>query len=83
MSGDRQKGQKVAAQYGIKSSSIYSYDSFEQLAHNPDVKVVYIVLPNSMHAEFTARAAKLGKPVLCEKPMAASVADCRKMIAAC
>jgi predicted dehydrogenase len=83
VSGDRQKALKVAAQYGIKDSSVYGYDNFENLAHNPDVKVVYIVLPNSMHMEFTTRSAKIGKHVLCEKPMATSVADCQKMITAC
>ena len=83
VSGDRGKAQKIAAQYGIKSSAIYSYDNYEQLAHNPEVKVIYIVLPNSMHAEYTVRTAKIGKHVLSEKPMATSVDDCEKMIAAC
>ena len=82
VSGSADKAGKIASQYGIKSSAIYSYSNFEQLAQNPEVKVVYIVLPNSMHAEYTARAAKIGKHVLCEKPMATSVADCDAMIAA-
>src|SRR5579875_2627663 len=83
VSGSPDKAQKIAAQYGIRQSSIYSYNNFEQLAQNREVKVVYIVLPNSMHAEYTVRAAKIGKHVLSEKPMATSVADCEKMIAAC
>ncbi len=83
VSGSPEKAQKVAAQYGIKTSAIYGYNNYEQLAQNPDVKAVYIVLPNSMHAEYTVRAAKIGKHVFCEKPMATSVRDCEKMIAAC
>ena len=50
---------------------------------NPDVDIVYVCLPNSMHAEYTVRAAKAGKHVMCEKPMAVSVAECEAMIAAC
>lgn len=83
VSGSPEKAKKIAAQYGIKSSAIYTYENFEQLRDNPEVKVVYIVLPNSMHAEYTVRAAKIGKHVLCEKPMAVSAAECEKMIAAC
>jgi predicted dehydrogenase len=83
VSGDPSKARKVAAQYGIKASAIYGYDNFEQIAHRPDVKVIYIVLPNSMHAEYTIRSAKIGKHVLCEKPMAVSVSECQKMVSAC
>ena len=83
VSGDTAKAQKIAAQYGIKSSSIYTYETYDQIAHNPEVKVIYIVLPNSMHLEYTVRGSKAGKHILCEKPMATSVADCEKMIAAC
>ncbi len=83
VSGDRQKANKIAAQYGIRESSIYDYKTFDQLAHNPEVQVIYIVLPNSMHEEFTVRGAKAGKHILCEKPMANSVAECERMIAAC
>ena len=83
VSGDRVKAMKVAVQYGIKASSIYDYSTFDQLAQNPDVKVIYIVLPNALHAEYVVRGAKAGKHILCEKPMATSVAECRRMIAAC
>ena len=83
VSGDPAKAQKIAAQYGIKSSSLYSYADYDRLAGNPEVKVIYIVLPNSMHLEFTQRGAKAGKHILCEKPMAVSSAECEKMISAC
>ena len=83
VSGDRAKAEKVAEQYGIRVSSIYDYASFDKLAQNADVKVIYIVLPNAQHAEFTIRGAKAGKHILCEKPMATSVKECQQMIAAC
>jgi predicted dehydrogenase len=83
VSGDRAKALKVAAQYGIAERSVYDYGNFDRIADNPDVKVVDIVLPNSLHAEYTVRAARAGKHVLCEKPMAVSVAECRQMIDAC
>jgi predicted dehydrogenase len=83
VSGDRGKAGKIAAQYGIRESSIYDYKSYDNIGSNPDVQVIYIVLPNSMHAEYVLRGAKTGKHILCEKPMATSAADCERMIAAC
>jgi predicted dehydrogenase len=77
------KGAKYAAQYGIPASSIYTYETFDRIRDNKDVDAVYVGLPNSMHAEYTERAAAAGKHVLCEKPMAISSAECRSMIAAC
>jgi predicted dehydrogenase len=83
VSGHRDKADKIAAQYNVPSSSIYSYDNFDAIADNKSIHAVYVALPNSMHAEYTIRAAKAGKHVLCEKPMACSVAECESMIAAC
>lgn len=83
VSGDAAKAQKVANQYGINPQSIYNYQNFDQIKDNKQVDVVYIVLPNSMHEEFTIRAAKAGKHVLCEKPMTVSSASAKRMIAAC
>ncbi len=83
VSGDAGKARKLAQQYGIKQSSLYDYKSYDQIAQNPDVKVIYIVLPNGMHEEFVVRGAKTGKHILCEKPMANSAAECERMIAAC
>ncbi len=83
VSGDRAKALKLARQHGLGDQAVYSYQDFDRIADNPDVQVVYIVLPNSMHAEFTIRAARAGKHVLCEKPMANSVAECQQMIDAC
>jgi len=83
VSGHRDKAEKIAAAQGVPTSSIYSYENFDEIARNPAVDAVYVALPNSMHAEYTIRAAKAGKHVLCEKPMATTVADAEAMIAAC
>jgi predicted dehydrogenase len=83
VSGDRTKALATATKYGVPERSIYSYADFDRIRDNPDVDIVYVCLPNSMHAEYTIRAAKAGKHVMCEKPMAVSVAECEAMIRAC
>ena len=83
VSGHRDKAERIAAQYGVPQTSIYNYENFDEIAHNPEVDAVYVALPNSMHAEYTIRAAQAGKHVLCEKPMCISVAQAEQMIAAC
>lgn len=82
VSGDRAKASQVATQYGVPDTGIYDYGSMKRLADNPAVEVVYIVLPNGLHAEYTQRAFEAGKHVLCEKPMANTPAECEQMIAA-
>jgi predicted dehydrogenase len=83
VTGDRAKGLLLARQYDIPESAVLDYSEYDKLAAMPEVQGVYIGLPNSMHAEYTVRAAQAGKHVLCEKPMANSVAECEQMIAAC
>ncbi len=60
----------------------YNYETFDRLADDPAIDIVYIVLPNFMHAEYTIRALQAGKHVICEKPMAMNVAECKAMIEA-
>lgn len=79
VSGHRDKALKVARVYGIAEDAIYDYATFDRIADDPRIDVVYIVLPNSMHAEFTIRALKAGKHVLCEKPMAVTVEEALAM----
>ncbi|MEJ7741040.1 MAG: Gfo/Idh/MocA family oxidoreductase [Chitinophagaceae bacterium] len=69
--------------YDIPDSHIYNYENFDDIKDNPDIDIVYVVLPNALHAEFVVRAAKAGKHVICEKPMAVTVEECDTMIAAC
>ncbi|HXU01612.1 MAG TPA: Gfo/Idh/MocA family oxidoreductase, partial [Polyangia bacterium] len=82
VSGHADKAKRVAAAEGVPERNIYSYETFDRIADNPDVDVVYVVLPNSMHAEYSIRAARAGKHVYCEKPMAVTPAECEQMIAA-
>jgi predicted dehydrogenase len=82
VSGRPEKAARFAQVYGVDPKNIYNYDNFDSIASNPAIQVVYIVLPNSMHAEYTIRALKAGKHVLCEKPMANSAKDCEAMVAA-
>jgi predicted dehydrogenase len=82
VSGHADKANRIAAEQQLPAGSVYSYDDFDRIAENPRIEVVYIVLPNFMHAEYTIRALKAGKHVLCEKPMATTVADAEAMVAA-
>jgi predicted dehydrogenase len=82
VSGRREKANTLAQRYGVDQKHIYSYDNFDTIANDPEIDIVYIILPNSMHAEYTIRALKAGKHVLCEKPMANTPKDCEAMIAA-
>jgi predicted dehydrogenase len=83
VSGTPEKLTRYAAEYGVPARNLYSYRDFDRIRDNPDVDIVYVVLPNSLHAEYTVRAAQAGKHVMCEKPMATSVAEAQAMIAAC
>jgi len=69
--------------YNLPQKNVYNYATFDRIVDNDAIDIVYVVLPNSMHAEFTIRAAKAGKHVICEKPMALTVAECQSMIDAC
>jgi glucose-fructose oxidoreductase len=83
VTGIREKGVAWSRQYGFPERNIWNYDSMHEIAENPDIDIVYVVTPNGLHAEHSIRAAQAGKHVICEKPMANSVADCDAMIAAC
>jgi predicted dehydrogenase len=83
VSGSPGKAREVAEQHGVPARSLYSYESYDTIKNNPDVDIVYVILPNSLHAEYTVRGAQAGKHILCEKPMATSSAECQQMIDAC
>ncbi len=83
VTGSPEKGQKWAQQYGFPEKNIFSYATMAQLADAKDIDIVYVVTPNSLHAEEVILAAKAGKHVISEKPFTTSVADAERAIAAC
>ena len=83
VSGTPDKAARIAAEYGVRPEAVYDYAGFDRIRDNPEIKAVYIILPNSMHKEYTIRAAQAGKDVLCEKPMAVSSAEAQEMVDAC
>lgn len=83
VTGTPEKKTKFGKQYAIADEHIYNYQTYDAIAKDDAIDAVYVVLPNSMHAEYSIRAAEAGKHVICEKPMAISTAECQKMIDAC
>jgi predicted dehydrogenase len=83
VSGSAEKRELVAAQYGVPPNAVLDYAGFDRIGDVPGVDIVYIVLPNAMHRAFVERAARAGKHVLCEKPMAMGPDDAVAMRRAC
>jgi predicted dehydrogenase len=83
VTGTPDKAVKWKKKYDIPEKNIYDYKTFDQIKDNPDIDIIYVVLPNAMHREYVVRAAQAGKHVICEKPMALTVAECDEMIDAC
>ncbi len=71
------------SRYGIADKDVYNYDNMHKIADNPDIDVIYIVLPTGLHAKYSILAAETGKHVWCEKPMARTADECQAMIEAC
>lgn len=80
VSGNAAAAEQLAEFHGIPH--VFGYDQYDEMLAADVVDAVYIALPNSMHADFAIRAARAGKHVLVEKPLAVSVTECEAMIAA-
>lgn len=83
VSGSPEKVVQWKKQYGLKDKNIYHYDNLDSIANNPDIDVVYIVVPTYLHEKYAVIAANAGKHVWCEKPMAMTVSQCQNIITAC
>ena len=81
VSGDRAKAKRLAGSSAPRRS--YTYEELPACLSDPQVEAVYIATNNGSHARYAVQAANAGKHVLCEKPMANSVEECRQMLAAC
>jgi glucose-fructose oxidoreductase len=77
-----EEGVKLAKIHGFNENNIYSYKEWNRVANNKEIDIVYVVTPPSIHVENVLDAFNAGKNVICEKPMATTVTDCDKMIAA-
>ena len=82
VTGSPAKAAQWKRQYNISDKNVYDYKTFDRIIDNPAIDIVYVVLPNALHAEYVVRAAQAGKHVICEKPMATTAADAARMIAA-
>jgi predicted dehydrogenase len=81
VSGDKNKAQELAKKFGAPGH--YEYQEFSACLDRPDVDAVYIATPPGAHEVYAVRAAQAGKHVLCEKPLAATVAEAARMVKAC
>ena len=78
-SRDAARARVIADELGIPTA----HGSYEALLADPNVDIVYIPLPNHLHAEWTTAAARAGKHVLCEKPLAMTAAEAERMLDVC
>lgn len=83
VSGTPEKLKTWSKKYNVPESSCYNYGNFDSIKLNKEVDAVYIITPNALHHSQTLTAAKAGKHVICEKPMAISAAEGKDMIDAC
>ncbi len=83
VTGSPEKIPRWQRKYDIPDGNVYNYQTMATIANNPDIDVVYIVLPTGLHAQYAIIAANAGKHVWCEKPMARTVEECQGIVDAC
>lgn len=83
ITGTPSKAASWKEKYNLADKNIYNYENFEEIANNDDIDIIYVVLPNALHADYVVRAATTKKDIICEKPMATTVEDAERMLHAC
>jgi predicted dehydrogenase len=83
ISGTPAKVKDWQSKYNIPEKNCYNYENFDRIKDNPDIDAVYVITPNSLHHDHVIWAAKAGKHVICEKPMAVNAREGQEMIDAC
>jgi predicted dehydrogenase len=83
ISGTPSKIKSWQGKYKIPEKNCYNYENFDSIKDNPDIDAVYVITPNALHHDHVIRAAKAGKHVICEKPMAVNAAKGLEMVEAC
>jgi glucose-fructose oxidoreductase len=83
VTGSPDKIDKWRSEYDLPEHAVYNYETMPRIAANKDIDIIYIVTPTALHAKYAILAAKAGKHVWCEKPMAMDVAECQSIIDAC
>lgn len=83
ISGTPSKIAAWSSKYNIPEKNCYNYENFDAIKNNPDIDAVYVITPNALHHDQVIRAAKAGKHVICEKPMALNAKQGQEMVDAC
>ena len=83
VSGTPSKVSAWQTRYRIPVKNCYNYQNFDEMVNNKDIDAVYVITPNGLHKDHVIRAAKAGKHVICEKPMAINAKEGQEMVDAC
>jgi predicted dehydrogenase len=83
VSGTPSKIKNWQNKYNIPEQNCYNYENFDRIKDNPDIDAVYVITPNGLHHDHVIRAARAGKHVICEKPMAINAKEGQEMVDAC
>jgi predicted dehydrogenase len=83
ISGTPAKIKNWQSKYNIPDKNCYNYENFDRIKDNPEIDAIYVITPNALHHDHVIRAAKAGKHVICEKPMAINAKEGQEMVDAC